>query len=140
MEILKYKLIKSENQYKSYCDQLDILLRLKGKTSMIDDEIDLLTVLIEKWENEHFTIRFSDPVELLKTLLEENGLKAVDLAMILKVSKGLVSDILNYNKGFSKEMIRKLSQHFKVSQEAFNRSYPLKTQIKIKNRKGRVIA
>jgi HTH-type transcriptional regulator/antitoxin HigA len=139
MEILKYKLIKSENQYKSYCDQLDILLRLKGKTSMIDDEIDLLTVLIEKWENEHFTIRFSDPVELLKTLLEENGLKAVDLAMILKVSKGLVSDILNYNKGFSKEMIRKLSQHFKVSQEAFNRNYPLKKDNKLTRRRTRSI-
>jgi HTH-type transcriptional regulator/antitoxin HigA len=139
MEILKYKLIKSENQYKSYCDQLDILLRLKGTTSMIDDEIDLLTVLIEKWENEHFTIRFSDPVELLKTLLEENGLKAVDLAMILKVSKGLVSDILNYNKGFSKEMIRKLSQHFKVSQEAFNRNYPLKKDNKLTRRRTRSI-
>ncbi len=44
----------------------------------------------------------------------------------LKVSKGLVSDIINYKKGLSKEIIRLLSDYFKVSQEAFNRPYKLK--------------
>ena len=41
------------------------------------------------------------------------------------MSKGLVSDILNYKKGLSKEVIRKLAERFKVSQEAFNRPYKL---------------
>jgi len=41
------------------------------------------------------------------------------------VSKGLVSDILNYKKGLSKEIIRKLSDTFKLSQETFNRHYDL---------------
>jgi hypothetical protein len=44
------------------------------------------------------------------------------------VSEGLVSDILKYKKGFSKESIRVLSEYFKVGQEAFNRPYSLKTQ------------
>jgi HTH-type transcriptional regulator/antitoxin HigA len=45
---------------------------------------------------------------------------------ILPLSKGLVSDILNYKKGLSKEIIRVLSGYFKVNQEAFNRPYKLK--------------
>jgi HTH-type transcriptional regulator / antitoxin HigA len=140
MEAMKYKIIKSEVQYNTYCNKLESLLMEMNRSSMINDEIDLLTLLIEKWDQDHSTFRFSDPVELLHSLLKENKLKAIDLAVILDVSKGLISDILNYKKGFSKDVIRKLSAYFKVSQEAFNRSYPLKTQIKIKNRKDRVIA
>lgn len=58
--------------------------------------------------------------------MTENNLKAKDVAEMLKVSKGLVSDVLNYKKGLSKEIIRSLSDYFKVSQEAFNRFYELK--------------
>lgn len=45
---------------------------------------------------------------------------------IYKVSKDLVLDVLNYKKGFSKGVIRKLGNHFKLNQEAFNRSHALK--------------
>ncbi len=41
------------------------------------------------------------------------------------ISKGYISDILHYKKGLSKELIRKLAVHFKVSQGAFNRPYKL---------------
>ena len=54
-------------------------------------------------------------------------MKAKDLVDLLGISKGYVSDILNYKKGFSKGVIRKLSGHFKVTQEAFNRPYKLVT-------------
>ena len=90
-----------------------------------NDEIDLLTLLIEKWDIEHSTFNDSDPVELLKTLMEEHDLKAKDLVDILDLSKGTVSKILNYHKGLSKDTIRKLSDYFKLSQEAFNRPYRL---------------
>jgi HTH-type transcriptional regulator/antitoxin HigA len=55
--------------------------------------------------------------------MDERNLKAKDLVEILGVSKGLVSDILNYKKGLSKEIIRTLSDYFKVSQEALNKPY-----------------
>ena len=59
--------------------------------------------------------------------MEENSLKPKDLVEILELSKGTVSKILNYHKGLSKETIRKLSQYFKISQEAFNRPYRLES-------------
>ena len=57
--------------------------------------------------------------------MEEHKMKATDLVELLGVSKGYVSEILNYKKGMSKEVIRKLATHFKVSHEAFNRVYEL---------------
>jgi HTH-type transcriptional regulator / antitoxin HigA len=140
METLKYKMIKSEVQYYTYCNQLESLLMEKNRSGLINDEIDLITLLIEKWDQDHSTFRFSDPVELLDSLMTENKLKAADLAVILNVSKGLVSDVLNYKKGFSKDVIRKLSTYFKVSQEGFNRKYSLKNQVKVKIRKERSFA
>ncbi|WP_026473358.1 helix-turn-helix domain-containing protein [Alkaliflexus imshenetskii] len=123
METLKYTVIKNVEQYKKYCDILEKLILSDNKAS--NDEIDLLTLLIEKWDVEHNTFNDSDPIELLKTLMEEHDLKAKDLVNILDLSKGTVSKILNYHKGLSKDTIRRLSDYFKLSQEAFNRPYKL---------------
>ena len=125
MEGLKYKVIKSEKQYNAYCDELEVLLESGSKSKATKDEIELLSLLIEKWDAEHNTFDDLDPIGLLKALMNENQLKSKDLVEILGVSKGLVSDILSYKKGLSKEIIRALAEHFKVAQEAFNRPYKL---------------
>ncbi|MGM0566399.1 MAG: helix-turn-helix domain-containing protein [Bacteroidota bacterium] len=123
MDNLKYTIIKDSAQYNDYCAKLEDLLT--NDASKFQDEIDLLTLLIEKWDNEHNTFNDSDPIQILKTLMDEHGLKAKDLVEILDLSKGTVSKILNYHKGLSKDTIRKLSDYFKVSQETFNRPYRL---------------
>ena len=125
METIKYTIIKDIEQYNKYCDVLEDLISKDEN----QDEIDLLTLLIEKWDNEHDTFIDSDPIELLKALMDDNNLKAKDLVDILDLSKGTVSKILNYHKGLSKETIRKLSGFFKVSQEAFNRPYRLRNEV-----------
>ena len=124
MEILEYKVIKSESQYTEYCNLLEGLVGDKGNDAA-EDEIELLTMLIEKWDEEHSTLNTADPVEILKYLMDEHKLKAKDIAVILNVNKSTVSEILHYRKGFSKEIIRKLAERFKVRQEAFNRPYKL---------------
>jgi len=132
METLKYKIIKSKSQYKEYCTKLEELVFRKSKNKSAAEEIDLLTLLIEKWDEEHNTFKKTDPIQLLDSLLKDHGLKAIQLAEILNVSKGYVSDILHYKKGLSKEVIRTLAEYFKVSQEAFNRPYKLKSSINTK--------
>lgn len=134
MEALPYKVIKTEKQYYNYCHILEELVSLKKKSRLQQDIIELLTLLIEKWDEEHNSFSDADPIEMLKYLMTENKLKAVDLAGILGISKSLMSDILNYRRGLSKEIIRKLSDHFKLSQETFNKPYklisPLNTHLK----------
>jgi HTH-type transcriptional regulator/antitoxin HigA len=126
METLKYTIIKSEKQYFEYCNTLETLVLTENNN---DDEIELLTLLIEKWDAEHNAFSNLKPVELLKALMEENNLKAIDLAKMLGLTRGTVSKILNYQKGLSKDTIRKLAEHFKVSQEAFNRPYKIVNEI-----------
>ena len=121
METLKFKVIKTNAQYDEYCDELERLVANEGD----EDEIELLTLLIETYDHEQNTFENLDPIELLKSLMDDHQLKARDLVQVLGVSKGLVSDILNYKKGLSKEVIRKLAEYFKLNQEAFNRPYSL---------------
>lgn len=125
MEALKYKVITSDKQYDKYCKALEELVFSSLKTRASKDEIALLTLLIEKYDEEHSTFELADPIALLKSLMKDHKMKAVDLANLLDVSEGLVSDILNYKKGLSKETIRILSERFKLNQEAFNRPYEL---------------
>ncbi len=123
MKELKYRVIKTKKQYNDYCNTLEELVF--SHNTDVQDEIELLTLLIETWDTEHASFKEKDPIELLTALMQENGLKAKDLVGILELSKGTVSKILSYQKGLSKESIRKLATHFKMAQEAFNRPYDL---------------
>lgn len=125
MEKLKYTIIKDIEQYSNYCNVLETLVLENGCV----EEIELLTLLIEKWDSEHDTFNDSDPIEILKTLMDDHNLKSKDLVDILDLSKGTISKILNYHKGLSKDTIRKLSDYFKVSQELFNRPYKLINEV-----------
>ena len=124
MKALKYTVIKDREQYDAYTNNLESLINQNNGNA--EDEIELLTLLIEKYDDDQKAFIDSDPVELLKLLMNEHRLKAKDIAELLSLSKGTVSKILNYQKGLSKETIRKLADEFKVAQEAFNRPYRLK--------------
>ena len=139
MESLKYKVIKNKTQYNNYCNVLESLIDSGKKSKAVQDEIDLLTLLIEKYDEEHNSFKEADPIELLKSLMKDHKLKAVDLAKLLHVSEGLVSDMLHYKKGLSKETIRILSERFRLNQQAFNRSYKLKgaESVRLKNTRVR---
>ncbi|HUC80958.1 MAG TPA: hypothetical protein VMR70_08585 [Flavisolibacter sp.] len=125
MDVLKYKVIKSRKQYDDYCRALDGLLEVEESTKEQEQEIELLTVLIEKWDADHSSFRGLDPIQLLHSLMKEHGLGATDLTKVLDISKSYLSEVLHYKKGLSKEVIRKLAAHFKMAQEAFNRPYAL---------------
>lgn len=121
---MNYTIIKSNKQYNAYCKLL-MNLDLGKKSVKTEDEMELLELLIGKWETEHLASKKLDPVQLLNYLIENNNIERGTLISRLGISKSAISQILSYKKGLSKEVIRKLSEIFKVSQEAFNRPYPL---------------
>ncbi len=126
-----YTIIRSDEQYMKYCNDLEKLTTKYGANppENILDLIDTITLLIEKYDEEHSTMSKLDPVQLIKSLMKEHNLKSKDLAELLHISKGHVSDILNYKKGLSKNVIRILSDRFKLRQSAFNRPYKLSAEI-----------
>jgi HTH-type transcriptional regulator / antitoxin HigA len=95
----------------------------------VKETIELTKAFIESAirENSLNKIKFNDcdPIELLKFLMKEQGLKQKDLVDILNLTKGQVSKMLKYDKGLSKATIKKLADYFKLPQEAFNRPYTL---------------
>lgn len=88
-------------------------------------EIELLTLLIKTWDDEHSEISELDPVQLVKSLMEDYDLTQTDLVDIAGVGKSTISEILNYKKRMSKNVIRNIAKRFKIQQEALNKPYRL---------------
>jgi len=124
MSTLTYTVIKTEEQYYEYCDLLEEIA-FSDVAEEREDEMELLTLLIKTWDKEHFPIPEMDPVELLKSFMEDHDLKQADLVEIAGVGKSTISEILNYKKRMSKSVIRNIANHFKIQQEALNKSYRL---------------
>jgi len=125
-QVLKYTVIKTKTQYKEYIKALEKLDELEESNKEQEDEIELLTLLIEKWDQDHNTFNDVDPITLIRSLMTERAVRPIDIVHNSGVSKSLLSDILNYKKAMSKEVIRILADYFKVSQEILNRPYALK--------------
>ena len=125
---MKYKRIHDIDQYTEYCNIYE-KLTLKNSDKYLE-EIDLLELLIEDYDNrtiESVGIKEDmNPVEILHYLMDENGLSKAELARQLKVSRQLITEILNYKRNISKKMITKLSDRFNMQQTAFSREYDLK--------------
>ncbi|MDZ7758088.1 helix-turn-helix domain-containing protein [Rhodohalobacter sp.] len=124
MADLTYTVIKNEEQYYEYCEILEELV-FGDEVEEREDEIELLTLLIRTWDDEHRLAKEMDPVELIKSLKQDHELSQNNLAEIAGVGKSYISEILNYKKRMSKNVIRNLANHFKIQQEALNKHYRL---------------
>ena len=124
---MQYGIIKNKKQYKEYCDRV-MELASKKHSKETETEMELIELLIDKWESDNLKKEDMNPIELLRNLMENHSMERTQLIDLLGISKGAVSKILNYKKGLSKVVIRKLSEYFKVSQEAFNRPYLIRSE------------
>lgn len=125
---MEFKKIKSLKQYTKYCNLLEELVFKELKKDQ--DRIELLLILIEDYDNrtieELGNSKRMNPVELLIDLMEDQSISKSELARELKVSRQLITEIVNYKRNISKRMVMKLSKRFKMRPEAFSREYVLK--------------
>ncbi|WP_026628671.1 helix-turn-helix domain-containing protein [Dyadobacter alkalitolerans] len=106
MKHMELKLIETEEEYDNAIARIDELFDA-AKGSEEAKELDLLVLLVNKYEQENFPIEEPDPIEYIKIRMEEMGLKATDLVPYMG-NKGNVSRVLNRKRGLSIEMIRNL--------------------------------
>jgi len=122
---MKYKKIRSIEQYTKYCEQHE-KLTYKDYDGNIE-EIELIQILIDEYESRTIEKpKGMNPVEMIQYLIDENGLTKSQLAKQLKVSRQLVTDILNYRRNISKTMVNKLAERFCLNPSAFSKPYKLK--------------
>ena len=103
---MEIKLIETRREYDQILKRIDLLFDAPKGTPEAR-ELDLLVLIINKYEEENFPIEEPDPIEYIKIRMEELGLKANDLIPYIG-NKGNVSKVLNRKRGLSIEMIRNL--------------------------------
>lgn len=121
---MNIKPIKTEQDYKEALEKVSKLMSAKINTPE-GDMLDVLTTLIEAYEAKHYPIDPPDPIEAIKFRLDQENLSRNDLATILKVERGRVSEILSKKRALSINMIRVLYQKLRISPEVLMRTYPL---------------
>ncbi len=113
------RVIRSEEQNEGYIQALYELEQNQNSWTPEEAELaDLLTLLIENYEEKHYQLPKSSPLEMLQFLMDQHGLKQKDLIDVFG-TPSIVSEVLNSKRELSKEHIRRLSARFKVSPELF---------------------
>lgn len=112
------KPIESEEELDRYVKLVEPYFFDKEKTPEEVAIYELLCILIEKYENEHYPPPELEPLELLKGFMGLHDLKQKDLVGILG-SKGVVSEVLNGKREITKAQAKKLGEHFGISYKDF---------------------
>jgi HTH-type transcriptional regulator/antitoxin HigA len=113
------KVIRTEEENETYSKilyQLD--QRSKSLTRAEKELAELLTLLIEDFEEKHYRLPRAKPVEVLHFLMNQNGLKQKDLVGVFG-TPSIVSEVLGGKRDLNKDQIKRLSERFHVSPEVF---------------------
>ena len=118
---MNIKPIKNEEDYTQTLNYIESLMDAKPNTPQMD-ELEVLTTLVEAYEEHHYRIEAPDPIEAIKFRMEQEGLKQKDLVTIVG-SKSRVSEILNRKRKLTIEMIRNLHKQLHIPIESLFLDY-----------------
>ena len=107
---MNLKPIRNEIEYDKALERVDELMELNPKLDTpLSDELEILVMLIEKYEEKNWTINEPDPIEAIKVRMEQMNLKQIDLVPYVG-SKSKVSELLNHKISLSINMIVNLGE------------------------------
>ncbi len=112
------KVIRTEAENEHYISALYALEQKRSRTWEEKELADLLTLLIEDFEEKRYQLPRATPLQALSFLMEQHGLKQKDLVDIFG-TRSVVSEVMSGKRELTKEQIRRLSQRFHVSPEVF---------------------
>lgn len=113
------KVIRTEKENEMYTEILyDLDRRSKTLTPAEKELADLLTLLIEDFEEKQYQLPGTEPLEVLRFLMDQHGLKQKDLADVFG-TPSIVSEVLSGKRELNKDHIKRLSARFHVSPELF---------------------
>ncbi len=118
---MKYKIIKTNKEYQKALERLDKIFDAK-KGSAEADELELLSLLIEQYEDKHFRLNLPDPIEAIKFRMEQMGYTQTDLANAIGL-KSRASEILNRKRKLTLDMIRSLNEQMNIPIELLVKEY-----------------
>lgn len=111
--------IKSERDYRRTLAQIERLMDARANTPE-GDRLDVLTTLVEAWEEKHHPIDAPDPVEAIRFAMEQRGISRHDLEPLIG-SRARVAEVLNRRRNLTLPMIRRLHARLGIPAEVLIR-------------------
>src|SRR5277367_1192262 len=118
---MKIKPLKTKKDYNLAMARIENIFDSKPGTSE-GDELEILGMLIEKYEAEHYPIDFPDPIEAIKFRMDQLGYNQTDLVKVIGF-KSRVSEIMSKKRKLSLDMIRKLNSSLNIPTEVLIKEY-----------------
>jgi HTH-type transcriptional regulator/antitoxin HigA len=118
---MKIKVIKTEEDYNKALKRLEVIFDAPVNTPE-GDEAELLGILIEKYEDEHYPIEAPDPIEAIKFRMEQMDMNKKDLAKIIGY-KSRVTEIFTRKRKLNLKMIRRLHEKMNIPYESLISEY-----------------
>ena|SRR5579884_4213761 len=115
--------IRTEADYRAALVEIDGLLNAPVG-SPDEDRLDIISTLVDAYEERHDPIPPPDPIEILRFYMESRGLTRTDLEPAIG-SRARVSEVLNRRRALTIDMIRRLQSEFGMSADLLIRPYPL---------------
>ncbi len=108
------RVIKTEAENERLIAELE-RLDIRGRPLTPEEEnlADLMTLLVRQFEESKYPLGHAEPIEALRVLMEDRGIRQRDLIPVFG-SSSVVSDVLNGKRSISKAHARKLAEHFRV--------------------------
>ncbi len=122
---MNIKPIKTTADYDAALKEIERLFEAEPGTPQ-GDRLEVLTTLVEAYEDKHFAIPAPDPIEAIQYFMESRDLSRRDLEPYLG-SRARVSEILNRRRPLSLEMIRELNQGLGIPAEVLIKPYRLRS-------------
>ncbi|MFN6944499.1 MAG: type II toxin-antitoxin system HigA family antitoxin [Cytophagaceae bacterium] len=113
--------IRNINDYNEALEKLELIFDAKQGTPE-GDELEILTILIDKYEKENFPIDLPDPIEAVKFRMEQLNMKQKDLAATIGF-KSRISEVLNRKRKLTLDMIRKLHEQLNIPTNILIKEY-----------------
>ena len=110
---MKPKVLKTSRDHK---EALAYIAQLMAQSSPDEDELELWSLLVEKYEEQKFPIAAPDPIEAIRFRMDQAGLQSADLHPYMQ-SKSRVSEVMSRKRPLSLSMIRALHRGLKIPAE-----------------------
>ena len=121
---MNIKPLKTEQDYDAALARIDQLMDSEPE-SPDGDELDVLSVLVEKYEDVNHPIEAPNPIEAIRFKMEQFGLKDKDLIEYIGQS-GRVSEVMSYKRKLTLTMIRNLEKGLNISAKSLIKDYELR--------------
>jgi len=122
---MEIKPIRTELEYRATLVRLGEIWDAEPGTPE-SDELDVLSVLVEAYEDEHYPMDPPDPIEAIKFRMEQMGLSRKDLEPYIG-SRSRVSEVLTRKRRLSLDMIRNLNEKLGIPAEVLIARYSLES-------------